>query len=634
MSFLSSWKFQIFNYIIKRIFILNSITMTYRTSRNLDHLTTTPTPEYRSQQRQKAEEIFSSFKNKRENREDYLTDSKVLKEVLDEYEKIQDWTWRTESWDSWVIWLESFYYRLLTSLHSDDQEILAKSNQADNFLIHLQNEILFFELKLARIPPEKQSEFLSDPLLAPYRHFLEKQFASSKHLLSQEWEKVMNLFSKTSYENWEHMTSKFLSKSQREIDLPSWKKLATLEELLTYTCDKNENVRKQAIQAVNEIHLEAKEMAENEINSVLEYKKTTDELRWFSSAEEFITIRDDVSLQTIHAMIDSVKDAYDFSRDFYRFKADLFWVKSLSYSEKTLQYWSLEREYSFEEAVKLCQETLWKRDSELLDIFNKSLEEWMVDVFPHKWKRWWWFCTDSVEGWKWLPTYILINYTNKLEGVSVLIHESWHYACEQLQKKNLNSLQYWAPLSFAETPSTFYESLLRDSMESTLKDDELLAYHMENLDNIIGAIPRQVAEYRFEQDLHKIFREKWYLSADEIGELFVHHMSDYTWEGIHYDEFDTNRRISWNHNRMFFYVYSYAIWYLISQVMLRKLKNWTLSMKQVKQFFAAWSTKSPEEIFMDMWIDITKKDFRDEALSELKKYLEETKALAKRLGKI
>ena len=64
--------------------------MTYQTSRNFDHLTPTPTPEYRAQQRQKAEEIFSSFKNKRERREDYLSDSKALKEALDEYEKIQD----------------------------------------------------------------------------------------------------------------------------------------------------------------------------------------------------------------------------------------------------------------------------------------------------------------------------------------------------------------------------------------------------------------------------------------------------------------------------------------------------------------------------------------------------------------
>ena len=147
--------------------------MTYQTSRNFDHLTTTPTPEYRAQQRQKAEEIFSSFKKKWENREDYLSDSKVLKEVLDEYEKIQDWTRWNGFWsDFWIIWWESFYYRLQTCLNSDDQEMRANSNQADDFAIKLQNEILFFELKLARISPEKQSEFLSDPLLSPYHHFL------------------------------------------------------------------------------------------------------------------------------------------------------------------------------------------------------------------------------------------------------------------------------------------------------------------------------------------------------------------------------------------------------------------------------------------------------------------------------
>ena len=72
------------------ILLFKSVAMTYKTSRNFDHLTTTPTPEYRAQQRLKAEEIFSSFKNKRENREDYLSDPKVLKEALDEYEKIQD----------------------------------------------------------------------------------------------------------------------------------------------------------------------------------------------------------------------------------------------------------------------------------------------------------------------------------------------------------------------------------------------------------------------------------------------------------------------------------------------------------------------------------------------------------------
>ena len=68
--------------------------------------------------------------------------------------------------------------------------------------------------------------------------------------------------------------------------------------------------------------------------------------------------------------------------------------------------------------------------------------------------------------------------------------------------------------------------------------------------------------------------------------------------------------------------------------MLRRLKNWTLTIDQIKSFFASWSSKSPEEIFMDMWIDITKREFRDEWLNSLKEYLNETIELAKKLWKI
>ena len=606
--------------------------MAYQTSRNFDSITPTPTPEFWQKEREKAEEIFLWFKNKWESREDYLTDSKALREALDEYEKIQDWTRWSWFWnDFWVIWGESFYYRLRTTVDSEDLQMRAKSNQADEFAKHLQNEILFFELKLARIPEEKQSEFLSDPLLEPYHHYLEIQFNSSKYLLNPEWEKIVNLMSKPSYENRESMTMKFLAESWREIDLPSWKKYASLEELFTYTCNKDKVIRDQAIKWVNEIHSEARKIAENEMNSILEYKKITDDLRWFSSAEEFLTIRDDTTLKTIHTLIESVKDNYDFSRDFYKFKADLFWVKSFSYSEKNLEYDSINKEYTFDEAVELCQKTLWKWDSELLDIFNESLQHWKIDAYPKKGKQWWWFCTDSS---KWMPVYILINYTNKLVDVSTLIHESWHYASTTLQQKHQNALNFWWSLSTSETPSTFYECLLEEALEGTLSDEELLIYRLNVLENVIAAVPRQTAEYRFEQDLHKLFREKWYLWADEIGELFVSHMKDYTWDGITYDEFDKNRWISRHHSRLFFYVYSYVSGHLASKMMVKKLKDWSLAIDQVKTFFAAWNSKSPEEIFMDMWIDITKKSTRDESMKELKSYLEETKQLAKKLWKI
>lgn len=605
--------------------------MQYQTSRNLNHLSSTPTPEYWQQQREKAEELFHSFRQKREWREDYLSDAKLLREALDDYEKIENGTRWSGLWDDfWVIWAESYYYRLQTCLHSEDQWIRANANLADEFAIKMQNEILFFELSLSKISEEKQSEFLSNMLLDPYHHFLEKQFASSKHLLSPEWEKIMNLFSKTSYENRESMTSKFLSQSERDIDFPSWKKKVTLEELATLSSDKDANIRKQAIKWINEIHLEAKEFAENEMNSILEYKKTIDELRNFSSADEFVSLRDDISLNTINAMIESVKDSYDFSREFYKFKAKLFGVENFSYSEKSLTYGSVDKEYSFEDSVEMVRKILWDLDSEFLDIFNKSLEEWRIDVYPWKWKRGWAFCTDSS---KWLPVYIMLNHTNKLRDVSTLIHESWHHACWVMWKKQ-NALNYGAIVSTAETHSTFFESLLASSLELQLQGEELLAYRMANLDDMIATVPRQVAEYRFEQELHQLFREKWYLSADEIGKLFVKHMKDYTWDGISYDEFDENRWISWHHNRMFFYVYSYASGYLAAQAMLKKLKSWDLDIEQIKFFYSVGCSMSPENIFAHMWIDITKRDFRDWAMQELKKYLQDTINLAKELWKI
>lgn len=604
----------------------------YPTNWNFSLLTDTPTPEYWTKERKRANKIFSDFANKWTLNQNYLTDPKTLREALDEYEKIQSWLWWVWSWDDfWVIWTESFYYRLKCSLCSDDLDSLAKSNQADDFATNLANKILFFEISLAKISEENQKKFLNDPILDPYYHYLEKIFLSSKHNLSPNEEKILNLFSKTSYENRYQMTSRSISSALIDFNFSDWTKKITFEELSTLTHDNNESIRIQAAKLMDELLFSKREMAENEMNSLLWYKKTIDELRWYNDAEEFLTVRDDISLETIHTMLDCVKENYDFSHDYYKLKAKLLWKEKLTYSEKNISCGYIDKNYTFDEAVDIVRMTLWKWDDELLQIFNDSLNQWRIDVLPWKWKRGWAFCTDSS---LWMPVYILLNYTNKLDDVSTLIHESWHNACNMLMKKNLNWLQYWCTLAVAETPSTFYESLLADSIEKSLTWDELLIYRMNILDSIVSTVSRQVAEYFFEQELHQKFRKSWYLNADEIWKIFSKNMKDYLWDSIDFSELDANKWIHWHHNRMFFYVYSYASWYLISQAILKKLKNWSLNIWQVKEFFAAWFSMKPEKIFQRMWIDINNKEFWIDAISQIKEYLRDTEELARQLWKI
>ena len=92
--------------------------------------------------------------------------------------------------------------------------------------------------------------------------------------------------------------------------------------------------------------------------------------------------------------------------------------------------------------------------------------------------------------------------------------------------------------------------------------------------------------------------------------------------------------VYWPHIRDYFYVYSYASGQLISkamQGMVREDKNFVV---KVKEFLSAGLSKSPEEIFKAMGIDINDQSFWEKGLNEIDRLLIETEELAKKLSKI
>lgn len=64
------------------------------------------------------------------------------------------------------------------------------------------------------------------------------------------------------------------------------------------------------------------------------------------------------------------------------------------------------------------------------------------------------------------------------------------------------------------------EDFVLEELLKTASDEEKLSLLMTKLNQDISAIFRQVACFRFEQELHKTFREKGYLSHVEIGKSF------------------------------------------------------------------------------------------------------------------
>jgi len=565
----------------------------------------------------------SEFVAKWKLRKDYLENPEVLKEALDDYE-----IWRR---DYGAEADEVYYYWLKTQLDENDPELKAKFLKAEDESKNAENEVSFFELNIAKIPAEKQKEFLDFPDLKDYRHFLEMLFESSKHLLSESEEKIMNMKSTSSYSSWVKMLSGFLSREEVPVlDENGKEAKKNFESLFALVRNKNPKVRDKAAEAINSILEKYSDVAEAEINAVLQDKKVNDELRGYERPDKARHVADDIDSEIVDSLVEAVSDKLEVSKRFYELKAKILGLKKLKYHERNLAYGSLNKEYSYEDSIELVYKVLSNLDNQFAEIFKRLLENGQADAFPRTGKRGGAFCSYVLKS---QPTYVMLNHANNIRDVTTIAHEFGHAINDELMRKQ-NALNFGTPLSTAEVASTFMEDFILQELTKNADDEMKLALMIEKLDNDVASIIRQISCYKFEQELHKTFREKGYLSKEEIGKLFQKHMSSYMGDFVEQSPGSENWWIYWSHIRTFFYNYSYASGLIISKALQALVKEDKKNIEKVKQFLSAGLSKSPKDIFADCGIDITKKEFWVSGLNEVENLLDETEALAKSLGKI
>ncbi len=577
----------------------------------------------------RVENEVHEFVNKWKGRQDYLDKPAVLAEALNDYENLE--VVGGEGGSDGGRGSEYYYFWLRSQKDLSDSAVKAKLGKAADFIDKMSNELVFFSLGLSKIDSEKQKEFLSDASLERYQHYLDRTFASAKHLLSEESEKIMNLKSEPAYSAWVRMTEGFLAREEREVlDVDGKKKKKSFSEISSLMSEQNKEVRDSSAKAFNEILDKYKEVAESEINAILKDKKVNDELRRFDRPDAARHLSDDIESEIVDSLINTVSDEFGIAKEYYKLKAKLLGVKKLEYHERNVEYGEIDLEYPFEKAVSLVYEVFDRLDPEFSEIFCRMFEKGQVDVFPKKGKRGGAFCTDNLHS---QPTFVLLNHTNKLKDVNTIAHEFGHAINAQLTRKQ-NPLNYGVVLSTAECASTFMEDFVFRRLVEGVDDKTKLALIMMKLNDEVSTIFRQIACYKFEQELHKEFREKGYLPFDQIGKIFLKHMGSYMGPAVEMSKGGENWWVYWSHIRSYFYVYSYSSGILISKAMQGAVRKNPEFIQKVKEFLSSGTATSPKKIFSKMGIDISKKEFWESGIREFSDWLNEAEKLAKKLRKI
>ncbi len=565
-----------------------------------------------------------AFINAWKDRTDYLEDPVALRQALDHYESWQ----RRFGTDG----DEGYYFLLRTHQDQNDPKLKARFNKIEEFSRKVENDSQFFRLRIAGIKREDQTKFLHHDALKRYRHFLERIFAESRYHLSEPEEKILNLKSATSYSNWTKMTAGFLSKEECPVVMEDGrKKTRPFAEIIGLMNSRKKRTRDSASEAFNAILSRNVDVAEAELNSVLANKKIDDELRGAPRPDSLRHLSDDIESEIVDTLIGSVSGRFDISSFFYKLKAGLFKVRKLKYHERNVEYGDVAKRYPYEKSVNLVHGVLKRLDDQFADIFEGFIENGQIDAYPGKGKDSGAFCTHHLIT---QPTYILLNHTCKLHDVLTLAHELGHGINNELIKEKQHALDFGTPTSTAEVASTFLEDFVLEDILREADDELRLAIMMAKLNDDVSSIFRQVACYRFEQDLHGEFRKKGYLSKEEIGKLFQKHMAAYMGPAVEQSPGSENWWVYWHHIRYFFYVYSYASGLLISKYLQNTVKKDPAFIGKVKEFLSAGLSDSPKNIFGRLGIDITDKTFWDSGLDEVENLLRETTLLAVRLGKI
>lgn len=566
----------------------------------------------------------TEFINKWKNRQDYLSDESVLLEALQDLEK-----WYRNFSTGGALW---YYFFLRSTQDKLDPKIKAWQNKISDVAIKLENDSQFFLLNLSKVPKETQEKFVKSEKLTPFRHFLETLFANAKHLLSEKEESILNLKSVPAFSNWVKMTSSFLAEQTGEIIDEDGKKIeAPFPQIASLTSSQNKTTRDSAAAAFNAILAKFAQTAENEINSILADKKINDELRGFKRPDESRHLSDDVSDEVVDTLIEAVSSEFEVAKKFYELKAKLFKVPKLAYHERNVEFGSVEKTYTFPDSCQLVKKVFTKLDPQFEQIFSKFLANRQIDVYPKKGKESGAFCDYYLIS---QPTYILLNHTDKLRDVLTLAHELGHGINNELVKLSQNALNFGTPLSTAEVASTFMEDFVLQELMQQADEETKLSLMMTKLNDDISSIFRQIACYQFEQELHSEFRKIGYLSKEKIGEIFQKHMISYMGDFVEQSEGAQNWWVYWTHIRNFFYVYSYASGLLISKSLQASVKADPKFIIQVKKFLSAGESKAPREIFLELGIDINKREFWEKGIGEIKELFKETESLAKKLGKL
>ena len=521
----------------------------------------------------------------------------------------------------------SAYTSLLFDEDTTNSESLSLKGRVSNLYDLYSNNSYFLVPNLLKIDYSVIKDMLSDERLKGYERVFENIFRYKKYTLSDKEEELLSKIGKmlgNNYDTYEMIKDADISFDSIIVD--GKEQELNNSNYTLYIEDKNRDVRKSTFKSLYKTYKQFKESFASTLYGNVKEDVVSAKIRGYSSAMEESLYHDELNMSVYNNLVDTINKHMDVVYKYYDLKKNILGLDELHlYDVYTPIVVDYDKKYDFEEAKKIVLDTVSVLGEDYVNTLRQGYIDRWVDIYPNKGKRTGAYsggCYDSYP-------YILLNYQNKFDDVSTLIHESGH-SMHSHYSREANSYPYgYYSIFVAEVASTVNELLLSKYMYKHSSDKKEKLFILNRLMALFRAtMYRQTMFAEFEKDIYDMVENDEVLTSDLLCDKYYDINKKYFGNNV---VIDNEIRYEWERIPHFyynFYVYKYATGlsaacYIVNRI----LSGEENAVDDYINFLKCGKSKSPLDSLLVAGVDLSDSKVIEEAIKMFDDTIEEFKKL-------
>ena len=504
------------------------------------------------------------------------------------------------------------------------------SGKAQMLAVKMSEKYSFLVPEIMAADDDKVARFLDSDKIKPYRHLLCDMLAKKEHTCSQKEEKLLAMASQMA-DSPSDIFSKFNNadvKFGKVHDEHGDEKELTSAGFSVFMESRDRNVRKEAFYALYRQY-------KSYINTLAaSYYGNVKQAVFFANARNYestlqMYLSGSFIPESVYTnLIDTVNNNLDKMHDYVSLRKKTLGVDELHFYDI---YAPLTSDYtvkvSYENAKETVLDALKILGDDYVSQVKKGYESGWVDVYENDGKR------SGAFSWGAYGThpYIFLNYTETLNDIFTLIHETGHAMHTYYSNETQPYTYAGYKIFVAEVASTCNEVILIDYLLKHSRSDEEKKYlYGHYLEQFKGTLFRQTMFAEFEMITHRMAQDGEVLNAESLCGTYKKLNEKYFGKDMVIDEEIAYEWARIPHFYTPFYVYQYATGFSAAVAIATKIINGDKEVLHgYREFLKGGSSMHPIELLSLCKIDMSKPDVIQDALNVFGSLIEDFKKYKK-----